>query len=83
MEKASIPGKMEGSTKVITRMIESMGMVSTLGLMAVSMLGNGETGNSMVKGLIGNQMDKKRGESGKMERGSSGLNENKINSLLN
>lgn len=75
MGKVSIPGKMEESMKGITTMTGSMDLEYTPGRTADNILVNGRMESSMVKEPTGRQQARRREESGKTEKESSGLNE--------
>jgi hypothetical protein len=68
-----IHGKMEEDMKEIISMIESMDMVFIHGKMADNTLDIGRMENNMVKAPIDKLVVKKRKESGKTEKESSGL----------
>ena len=66
-------GKTVESTKVIIRMIESMGLELILGRTAVNTRDSGRTVSNMVKGSTDTVMGRRSGGSGSMGNGLSGL----------
>ena len=72
MVKEFTPGKMAESMKETTSMIGSMDLVSILGRMEGSILANGKMASNMEKVPIDKQQDKKRKDTGKMEKELNG-----------